>query len=99
MMEKQQTNLVEAVEGMVEKNLDEVESQLDSTVDRAKGAVHELRNETQEAAAQAAVQLKGWLDRVQGSIQAQLASRPWIVIVVVLAIGFLFARIPSRTDR
>ena len=87
-----QTKTVEAVRDLVGQNLDKVEAQIDSTVDSAKEAAHELRGEAQEAADRTLTRLKGAWDRMQEKVEAQMALHPWVVLGSVLVVGYLLSR-------
>jgi hypothetical protein len=90
--------LVEAVQGLVSQNLDNVEAQIDSTVEGAKQAVHELRSEAQEAADRTLTRFKGFWEGTQEKLDAQMASHPWIVLGSLLVMGYLLTR-PQRSRR
>jgi ElaB/YqjD/DUF883 family membrane-anchored ribosome-binding protein len=70
---------VEAVQGLVSENLDRVEAQLDSTVESAKEAVHELRSEAQEVADKTLTRFKGLWERMQNKVEAQMDEHPWLI--------------------
>jgi hypothetical protein len=84
--------MVEAVQGVVSQNLDTVEARIDSTVDNAKDAVHELRSEAQEAADRTLTRFKGFWERMQEKADAQMALHPWIVLGSLLVVGYLLSR-------
>jgi len=88
LMDKQgsEEKVVEAVHGLVSQNLDNVEAQIDSTVEGAKQAVHELRSEAQEAANRTLTRFKGFWGEMQEKFNAQMASHPWIVLGSLLVV-------------
>jgi hypothetical protein len=68
--------VVEAVQGLVSENLDRVEAQLDSTVESAKEAVHELRSEAQEVADKTVTAFQGPLGPDAGQGRRSNESAP-----------------------
>lgn len=81
--------------GVVNRNLDVVESGVDTAIDSTKQVVHELRGKAQEVA-------DGWLDRVNRSWEEQrprveryMDAHPWIVLGGLLLLAYLF----SASDR
>ena len=96
---KAEEKIVEAVQGVVSQNLDTVEARIDSTVDNAKDAVHELRSEAQEAADRTLTRFKGVWEGMQEKLDAQMASHPWMVLGSLLIVGYHLARSQrSRRD-
>ena len=91
-VESQEPKVVEAVQGLVSENLDRVEAQLDSTVDTAKEAVHELRTEAQQVADKTLTRVKGLLERMQDKIDAQMDEHPWLVLGTLLVVAYVFSR-------
>jgi ElaB/YqjD/DUF883 family membrane-anchored ribosome-binding protein len=91
----EEPKVVEAVQGLVSENLDRVEAQLDSTVDTAKEAVHELRAEAQEVADKTLTRFKGAWEGMQGKIDAQMDKHPWLILGALLVLAYFM----SRTQR
>ena len=88
----EEMNVVETAQGLVSQNLDKVEAQIDSTVDRAKDAVHELRSEAQEIADRTLTRFNGFWGQMQEKADAQMAQHPWIVLGGLLVVGYLLSR-------
>lgn len=84
--------MVEAVQGLVSENLDRVEAQIDSTVDRAKETVHELRSEAQEVVDRTLTRFKGFWERMEEQLDTQMTLHPWIVLGSLLVVGYLLSR-------
>ena len=91
--------MVEAAQDLVSQNLDKVEAQIDSTVDNAKNAVHELRSEAEEAVDRTLIRFTEFWARVQKEVEAQMAQRPWVVLGSLLVVGYLLSRSRSRPNR
>jgi ElaB/YqjD/DUF883 family membrane-anchored ribosome-binding protein len=91
-VQSEEPKVVEAVQGLVGSNLDRVEAQLDSTVDTAKEAVHELRTEAQEVADKALTRAKGLFERMQDKIDAQMDEHPWLTLGTLLVVAYVFNR-------
>ena len=77
--------------GVVSRNLDVVESDVDSAIDSTKQIVHELRGKAQKVA-------DAWLDRVNQSweeqrprIERYMDAHPWIVLGGLLLLAYLFS--------
>jgi len=94
----EEMKIVEAAQDLVSQNLDKVEEQIDSTVDNAKNAVHELRSEAQEAVDRTLIRFTEFLERVQKEVEAQMAQRPWVVLGSLLVVGYLLSRPRSRRN-
>jgi len=95
----EEMKMVEAAQDLVSQNLDKVEAQIDSTVDNAKNAVHELRSEAQEAVDRTLIRFTEFWERVQKEVEAQMAQRPWVVLGSLLVVGYLLSRSRSRPNR
>ena len=94
----EEMKMVEAAQDLVSQNLDKVEAQIDSTVDNAKNAVHELRSEAQEAVDRTLIRFTEFWERVQKEVEAQMAQRPWVVLGSLLVVGYLLSRSRSRPN-
>jgi ElaB/YqjD/DUF883 family membrane-anchored ribosome-binding protein len=88
----EEMKVVETVQGLVSQNLDTVEAKIDSTVDSAKDAVHELRSEAQEIADRTLTRFNGFWGRMQEKADAQMAQHPWIILGTLLFVGYLLSR-------
>ena len=95
----EEMKMVEAAQDLVSQNLDKVEARIDSTVDNAKNAVHELRSEAQEAVDRTLIRFTEFWERVQKEVEAQMAQRPWVVLGSLLVVGYLLSRSRSRPNR
>ena len=95
----EEMKIVESAQDLVNQNLDKVEAGIDTTVDTAKNAVHELRNEAQEVADRTLIRFKGFWERMQEKAEAQMAERPWVVLGTLLVVGYLMTRSRSRLNR
>ena len=93
----EEMKMVEAAQDLVSQNLDKVEARIDSTVDNARNAVHELRSEAQEAVDRTLIRFTEFWERVQKEVEAQMAQRPWVVLGSLLVVGYLLSR--SRPNR
>lgn len=93
----EETKTVEAVQDLVGQNLDKVEAQIDSTVDSAKEAVHELRGQAQEAADRTLTSFGGAWGRMQEKLDTQMERHPWLVLGSLLVLGYFLNR--SRGSR
>jgi hypothetical protein len=91
-VETQEPKVVEAVQGLVSENLDRVEAQLDSTVDSAKEAVHELRTEAQEVANKTLTRFKGFWEGMQDKVDAQMDKHPWLILGSLLVLAYFMSR-------
>lgn len=80
----EEPKVVEAVQGLVSDKLDRVEAQLDSTVESAKEAVHELRTEAKELADKTPTRVKGLWERMQDKVDAQMDEHPWLIPYVTV---------------
>lgn len=72
----EEMKVVETVQGLVSQNLDTVEAKIDSTVDSAKDAVHELRSEAQEMADRTLTRFNGFWGRMQEKADARWLNTP-----------------------
>jgi hypothetical protein len=88
----EEMKVVETMQGLVTENLDTVEAKIDSTVDSAKDAVHELRSEAQEVAERTLTRFKGFWEQMQEKADAQMTLHPWIVLGSLLVVGYLLSR-------
>jgi hypothetical protein len=84
--------MIEGVREIIDQNLNKVETEIDSTVESAKGSVHAIRTEAEMAAERALNRLRGSWDRTQQKLEAQMAQHPWMVLGGVLLVGFLLSR-------
>jgi hypothetical protein len=91
-VESQEPKVVDAVQGLVSENLDRVEAQLDSTVDSAKEAVHELRTEAQEVANKTLTRFKASWGRMQDKLDAQMNEHPWLILGSLLVLAYFMSR-------
>lgn len=83
--------MIEGVRGLIDQNLNKVEAQVDSTVDTAKGSVHEMRNEAEKAADRALNRFKGTWERTQQKLEEQMALHPWVLLGSLLFVGYLLS--------
>ena len=91
----------EGAHGVVDHNLDAVESGVDTAIDGAKGVVHEFRGKVQDLA-------DGLLDRVNQSweeqrprVEAYMNAHPWVVFGGLILLAYLFSgnQRPKETMR
>ena len=91
----QAERIEDAAKGVLTKNLDAVEGNVDTVIDNAKSQLHELRKEAQEASEHAVGHLeRSWADTVS-QIEKYLSSRPWLLFGAFCATAFMF----SQRDR
>jgi CHASE3 domain sensor protein len=81
----------EDARGVVNQNLDAVESGVDTAIDGAKDAVHEFRGKAQDMA-------DAILDRVNRSwqqqrprIEAYMNAHPWVVFGGLILLAYVFS--------
>lgn len=84
---KEQMEPINEVKDLIDQNLEKVEARLDSTVESAKVAVHEIRNESQQALERTLDRFGDVWERAQSRLEAQVGRHPWAVLGGLLLIG------------
>lgn len=81
----------ESARGVVNQNLDAVESGVDTAIDGAKDVVHEFRGKAQDLA-------DSMLDRVNRSwqqqrprVEAYMNAHPWVVFGGLILLAYIFS--------
>jgi hypothetical protein len=77
--------------GVIDQNLDTVESGVDIAIETAKDAVHELRDKAQEVAGKTVGDMQRTWDKKRPRIERYMETHPWVVFGALLFLAYLFS--------
>jgi ElaB/YqjD/DUF883 family membrane-anchored ribosome-binding protein len=86
-----------SVQEAIDQDLDQVEARIDSTIERAKGSVHDIRTQLEEAAGRTLERLMESWDEARRRLEAKMAQHPWMVLGVLLFVGYLLSEERRRS--
>ncbi|ALA59171.1 hypothetical protein [Nitrospira moscoviensis] len=92
-----------SVHEAIDQDLDQVEAKIDSTIDRAKGSVHDIRTQLEEAADRTLERLMESWGETRRRLEAKMADHPWMVLGILLLAGYFLSEerrrsVPRESD-
>jgi CHASE3 domain sensor protein len=91
----------EAAHGVVDHNLEAVESGVDTAIDGAKGIVHEFRGKVQDLADELLDRVNQSWEEQRPRVEAYMNAHPWVVFGGLILLAYLVSgnQRPKETMR
>jgi hypothetical protein len=77
--------------GVVNENLDAVESSVDRAIDSAKDVVHDFRGKAQDVTDAMLARINQSWERQQPRIKAYMDAHPWVVVGGLVLLAYLIS--------